>query len=135
MNSKNWSKEKLIFYLESSLPESELARLEADLRSNRELREQIESLKDENQIHSVGEIWRRNRLSCPSRLELQQYQLGQLSSESSDYIKFHLQIVGCAICQANEEDLNQATHSKTDQQRRRQIFESSAGFLKQQDET
>ncbi|MDG2387874.1 MAG: hypothetical protein P8M30_01010 [Planctomycetaceae bacterium] len=135
MNSKNWSKEKLIFYLESSLPESELARLEADLRSNRELREQIESLKDENQIHSVGEIWRRNRLSCPSRPELQQYQLEQLSSDASDYIKFHIEVVGCAICQANEADLNQATHSTTDQQRRRQIFESSAGFLKQQDES
>jgi hypothetical protein len=135
MNCEHWSKEKLLSYLDDNLPKSELTRLEADLRSNRELRERTEILKNENQIHSVGEIWRRNRLSCPSRPELQQHQLGHLSPEASDYIKFHIEIVGCPICQANDEDLKQAAHSTSDQQRRRQIFESSAGFLNQQDKS
>jgi len=134
MNVQNWPDEKLISYLEDMLPEDEMSQLEANLRSDSQLRERLEDMKSNHQTHSLGEIWQRHRLSCPSRSDLQQYQRGELSTETSDYIEFHIHTIGCGICQANFEDLSSAD-SQNDTQRRRQIFESSVGFLKPRDES
>ena len=51
--------------------------------------------------HSVGAIWRRQRLSCPPREQLGSYLLGVLDDDVQNYIQFHLQTIGCAFCLAN----------------------------------
>ena len=71
MTARIWSDQQLQAYLNDELSESELSSLESDLRANATLRERLESLSTLDEIHSVGEIWRRHRLSCPSREELQ----------------------------------------------------------------
>ena len=82
--------------------------------------------------HTLGEIWRLHRLSCPSRAELGSSLLGVLSPAENDYIQFHLTVIGCRYCQANWNDLanQQAEAADAQASRRRKYFQSSAGFLK-----
>jgi hypothetical protein len=130
MSARNWSDQQLQAYLNDELSEADLSSLERDLRADSELRERLENLPSQDETHSVGEIWRRHRLSCPSREELRQKLEGKLPTEQSRYIDFHLETVGCEICTANYEDLRSQSEPAEDAQRRRQtIFESSAGFL------
>jgi hypothetical protein len=81
--------------------------------------------------HSLGAIWRRQRLSCPSREELGSYVLQALDRDLQDYIAFHLKVVGCPFCHANLTDLQtlQQEPAPKAQERRRRFFESSAGYL------
>jgi len=135
MNPQNWSDEKIVQYLAHQLPDTEMQALELDLRHNQQLRERFQALETDSEVHSVGEIWRRSRISCPSRQELAQELEGHNSSGVSDYIGFHLEVVSCAICRANYEDLQNRSNSSVVDQRRAQIFESSAGFLKPRDQS
>jgi len=83
-------------------------------------------------VHSLGEIWRSERLSCPTRQQLGSHLLGVLPGELADYIAFHLEVIGCRYCRANLADLEaqQAEHKDTVQTRRRKYFQSSAGYLR-----
>ena len=85
-------------------------------------------------VHSLGEIWRRHRLSCPTREQLGGFSLQTLPDETTDYIAFHLEIVGCRYCQANLRDLQAqlAEDQQTVQARRRKYFQSSAGYLRRE---
>jgi len=57
--------------------------------------------------------------------------LGALESELTDYIEFHLQVVGCRYCAANLDDLRAAQQpSPETQQRRQKFFQSSAGYVR-----
>ncbi len=136
------SDEVLSAYLEEALPVGQLADIERQLRDDTELRKRLAVVigRQDAGLHSVGVIWRRNRLSCPSRDELGQYLLGILDSGPAAYIRFHLEDVGCRYCVANHEDLQssgpfavQPTAAEGSDQpstRRRRYFETSAGHLK-----
>lgn len=120
-------------YLDESLPAGEMARIEEQLRRDSALRSQlalIHSRRDTG-VHSLGEIWRRHRVSCPGRAELGSYLLGAVGDGQREYIQFHLEIVGCRYCQANLADLETGQKQSAEtQQRRRRYFQSSAGLLK-----
>ncbi len=60
-------------------------------------------------VHSLGEIWRRNRLTCPTREQLGSFLLNVLPDEAAEYIRFHLNSIGCRYCQANLADLESVT--------------------------
>jgi hypothetical protein len=80
---------------------------------------------------TVGEVWRRGRLSCPTRSQLGAYLLHAIEDGPREYIDFHLQTVGCRVCSANLADLQQATAAASEKQRRRRkYFQSSAGYLR-----
>ena len=121
-------------YRDESLPVAELTRVEQALRSNPELTRrwrEIHNRRDAG-VHSLGEIWRRHLLSCPARDQLGSFLLGVLEEEAETYIRFHLEVVGCRVCQANLEDLQQRVAAAGEMQigrRRRKYFESSAGYL------
>ena len=128
------TREQLASYLEDALSEVETARVEQALRQSRDLREQLLELMRERDRgeHSVGAIWRRERLTCRSRAQLGSYLLGVLEPELNDYVQFHLQTIGCSYCLANLADLKaqQQGAAPEVQQRRRRYFESSAGLLR-----
>lgn len=121
-------------YLDEALPAAEMARLEQALRADRRLLEQLAELvaRRDAGVHSLGAIWRRNRLSCLTREQLGDYLLGAAEPAESDYIRFHLDVIGCRYCQANLADL-QSRRGETHEgeQRRRRFFQSSAGYLRQ----
>ena len=94
-------------YLDEALAPAEMTAIETELRKKPELLKQLAAINARRDagVHSVGEIWRRQRLSCPSREQLGSYLLGALDGDHAEYIDFHLKTIGCRYCQANLEDL------------------------------
>jgi hypothetical protein len=127
------TREMLSCYLDDALGEIECAAIEQELRKSEPLRQQLKQIMQERDRgeHSVGGIWRRQRLSCLPREQLGSYLLGVLEDDVQDYVQFHLKTVGCAFCLANLADL-QTQQQDADGQvktRRKRYFQSSAGLL------
>jgi hypothetical protein len=124
---------ELLAYLDEGLPVDRMAAVENALRASGELRDRTAGLRiaRDAQGHSVGEIWRRGRLSCPTRHQLGSYLLGALPQELAQYYRFHLETVGCRYCAANLDDLRQAGAQNPTEtaQRRQKYFQSSAGYI------
>lgn len=101
-------------YLHDALPDAELAAVERALRESGELRAvYVEVIEQEDRgEHTVGAIWRRERVSCPTRDQLGGYVLGAGDPELIDYIDFHLKTIGCPYCQANLDDLKKVGKKK-----------------------
>jgi DNA-binding phage protein len=121
-------------YLDEALTPEEMAAIEMELRGSTKLLKQlarIHSRRDAG-VHSLGEIWRRHRVSCPAREQMGSFLLGVLDDAEADYIRFHLEVVACRVCHANLEDLRrrQAESSESMVVRRRKYFDSSAGYLR-----
>ena len=130
-----WTDREVIAWLDEQLPADRMAQFEQQLRTDEALRIRVAtSIRQRDQGgNSVGEIWLRNRLSCPTRTELGGYLLGTLPADASNYIDFHLQTVGCRFCHANLNDLEeQSSQDEGGHVRRRRFFESSAGLLREQ---
>lgn len=121
-------------YLDESLPVARMAAIEEELRASDALRKSLIEINGRRDagVHSLGDIWRRHRLSCPTREQLGSYLLQVLDEGCADYVEFHLDSIGCRRCQANLDDLN-AQQAETDtaaaQSRRRRYFQSSVGHL------
>ncbi len=101
-------RETLRAYLLDELPAGTLARVEKALRDSAQLREQLEDVRQnraETGLHSLGAIWRRSRLTCPSRQQLGSLLLDALDPDLAAYLTFHIDVVGCHYCQANLADL------------------------------
>ena len=94
-------------YLHDALPEGDMAAVEKSLRASPELHGLLSEVRDEEDRgeHSVGAIWRRERVSCPARDQLGGYLLGAGDADLLDYIQFHLETIGCPYCLANLDDL------------------------------
>ncbi len=121
-------------YMDEALTAEQMTKIEKLLREDPTMAAKLARLVGERDagIHTVGEIWRRHRLSCPTRQQLGSYLLGAMMQEECDYIKFHLETVGCRYCQSNLEDLKRAQQETQSQTtiRRRKYFQSSAGYLR-----
>ncbi len=120
-------------YLDEALPPEEMARIELALRKDPELIRQLSAINGRRDagVHSLGEIWRRHHLSCPSRDQWGSYLLGALPEDVEDYFVFHLETIGCRPCRANLADLQKQeaeAHVETET-RRKKYFQSSAGYL------
>ncbi len=129
--------DELLAFLDEELAVARAAELERELRDSEAIRRRLSEIiqRRESGEHSVGEVWRRNRLSCPTRATLGSYVLGVLEGPLADYIQFHLQTIGCRYCQATYAELQQATAAVAPvETRRRKFFESSVGRLQSRDE-
>ncbi|MFN0196835.1 MAG: hypothetical protein ACKVT0_08805 [Planctomycetaceae bacterium] len=128
----DWTDQDLFAYLDEQLATPTVTRLEQELRGSSNLRSRLAeliSLRNQGE-HSVGEIWREQRLSCPDRSVLRRYLLGMLDAEMREYIRFHAEVVGCRFCAANLDDLSTVAEAAPEQElRRKRYFESSAGEL------
>jgi hypothetical protein len=130
----NYSDQQLQAFLDEALPPETMAQIEVQMRSDTQLMARLLSILGQREagVHGLGEIWRRHRLSCPSRQQLGGYLLDALDEGLQKYIQFHLEKVTCRLCQANLEDLKaEAEHlqATATQSRRRKYFQSSAGYL------
>lgn len=125
---------ELSAFLDEELPAEEMAKIEDELRQSQDLARRLARVRAEKEVgvHSLTEIWRRHRVSCPTREEMGSYLLGVLPPEFQQYIEFHIQRIGCRYCRANLDDLS-ARQAEAEEQvatRRRKYFDSSAGYLK-----
>lgn len=126
------SDQALLAYLDESLAGEKMAEIEALLRSDTALRNRLAELisRRDSGVHTLGDIWRRNRLSCPSREELGSFLLGAIMDDAAHYIRFHLESIGCRYCQANLEDLRSNQPENVSSARRQRIFQSSVGRVR-----
>src|SRR5688500_9507555 len=115
------SREMLASYLEDSLSTTDTVLVEQALRSSAQLRETLRSVMQEldRGDHTIGAIWRRERLSCPTREQLGTFVLGALDPDFQEYIEFHLNTVGCPFCQANLLDLQRLHKEKDSETKKR----------------
>lgn len=133
----NWTDREICLWLDELLSTERMTAFEAQLRHDEQLRGHVAHLirtRDQGG-NTVGEIWQRSQLSCPTRTELGGFLLQTLSADAAGYVEFHLQTVGCRTCQANLRDLEeQASQSEAVPNRRRKFYESSAGLLRRPNE-
>ena len=126
--------EALRAYIADTLPPGRTARVEKALRESSELRERLESVRsgrEDTSLHSLGAIWRRSRLTCPSRQQLGSLLLDALDPDLADYLRFHIDVVECPYCQANLADLKGKAEPASTVARTRQhrILQSSKHLL------
>jgi hypothetical protein len=133
--SARFSNSDLEAFLEESLPAERMAAIEESLRGSEELQKRLAAINGRRDagVHSLGEIWRRHRLSCPTREQLGSYLLGVLPKEEANYVKFHIEEVRCRFCTASVGDLQarqSAAEADVAERRRQKYFQSSAGYLR-----
>lgn len=125
-------------YLDEALDVDEMRDLEQALRDQPGLLQELAKINARRDagLHSLGEIWRRHRISCPTREQLGSFLLGVLDDENHSYLDFHLNVVHCRFCAANMDDMRkrQAESEEIKDTRRRRYFDSSAGYLRKDEE-
>ena len=125
-------------YLDEALPPERMAAIEEALRQDATLQHQLTATNGRRDagVHSVGDIWRRHRLSCPSREQLGSFLLGVLGTDAAEYVTFHVESIGCRYCAASLEDLRAQQSAAAGghvEKRRQRYFQSSAGYLHKHD--
>jgi hypothetical protein len=127
---------KLVGYLEEALSSEEMAWVEEQLRRSEAWRLALAAICEQRDFgdHTVATIWRRHRLTCPSRERLGAFHLGAMGPDEAEYVRFHLEVLGCRFCVANLQDLASAASALPSVpseagQRRRRFFQTSVGRL------
>ncbi len=121
-------------YLDEALSEGRMADVETALRDDEGLVRRLSAVAGRRDagVHSLGAVWRRRRLSCPTREQLGSFLLGILDPAHADFVVFHVERVGCRYCSASLADLR-AQHEAEEQTetvtRRKKYFQSSVGHL------
>ncbi|QDS97748.1 anti-sigma factor [Adhaeretor mobilis] len=121
-------------FLDEGLSAERMDAIESAIGSNAALAERIAQAvgRRDAGLHTLGAIWRRHRLTCPTREQLGSHLMGVLPSEEAKYLQFHVETIGCRKCQASLADLKDqlaAADQEATQQRRSKYFETSAGYL------
>jgi hypothetical protein len=110
-----------------------MAEIEDALRQGDSLQQQLSAINGRRDagVHALGEIWRRHRLSCPTREQLGSFLMGVLPRDVAGYIKFHLESIECRYCSASIDDLRSQQSAAAGEvtSRRRRYFQTSAGYL------
>jgi DNA-binding phage protein len=131
----NVTREQMHAYLDDALGAKETAQVEQALRLDERLRALLQQVMQERDRgeHSLGAVWRRERLTCPSRETLGSWFLQVLDEDEQAYIEFHLHTIECPYCLANLVDL-QAQQQETApvaKERQKRFFQTSAAYLQQ----
>ncbi len=123
--------EELLAYADERLASDQCASIEEALRSDEAFANRLALLLSSRDHggSSVGELWRRDRLSCPPRAVWAALVGGRLGDGLSQYLRFHVETIGCPICAANLADLERPGNSADAERRAQKIFQSSAGKL------
>ena len=135
--SESFSQADLEAYLDEALPPEEMAAIEEAMRNDPEMGHRLVAIHGRRDagVHTLGEIWRRHRLTCPSREQLILYIDGKLPEEEANYIKFHLEEIHCRLCVASYEDIKISRQDEDDEteSRHQRFVDRSSTYLKKQD--
>ncbi len=91
---------------------------------------ELASLAEDTAEVTVARVWRERRLTCLKRSTLQAHLLDLLEEPWLSYTRFHLDAVGCPMCLANLQDLEEEEAADEHGRAAETIFQSSVGFLK-----
>lgn len=81
----------------------------------------------------LSRVWEASRPSCPKRSTLGKFTLGILPDNWNDYVRFHVQTLGCLYCAANLEELESGSGAAEADESRDRLFQSTIGFLISED--
>ncbi len=130
---RTYTDAELEAYLDEQLATELLSDVERALRDDEKLVQRLAeiNLRRDAGVHSIGAVWRRHRIGCPTREQLGAYLLGALEESHARYVKFHIESIGCSYCRANLEDLRRQNDEavETVAARRTRYFQSSVGFV------
>ena len=98
-----YSREYIHAYIDGALSPEEADAFTSMAYGDSELRGKIRTVQTEFDYHNhtVGSLWRRNQLTCPSDQEIVDYQRGELAiinPKIVDYVQFHLNSIRCIYC-------------------------------------
>lgn len=124
---------ELLGYADESLGPKRAAEVEAALRDSAKLRARAaELLRDRDDgVHTLADIWRRNRVGCPGRSVLGSYLLGLLEAAEHQTLSIHINDVGCRYCRADVDDLINSREDAGQAERQRRFFASSIGLTRE----
>lgn len=134
------TRDKIIEYLDGVLArggdeerwiQEQLANSDKDRAFFEAVREEVET-----QNLSISLVWRQERVSCPHRDLLEAHFHGSLSEAESDYVRFHIDRVGCLYCSANLDDiaaLDRAVEDPPVRDLRDELLRSTTAFLRGRD--
>lgn len=132
--SEKISQADLEAYLDEALPPDEMAAIEEAMRNDPEFGLKLVSIHGRRDagVHTLGEIWRRHRLTCPSREQITLYLDEKLDQQESKYMQFHLEQVHCRLCVASYEDIRIARQDQDDESasRHQRFVDRSSTYLK-----
>lgn len=121
---------ELLAYLDETLPVTQASGVETLLRDSPALQQRAAALlrNRDRGAHTLADIWRRHRLSCPGRDELGAWLLGAMPPERIASVELHVETLRCRWCRAEVDGLI-AAQSESDEAttRRERVFESSVG--------
>ena len=121
-------------YLHDALPPEKAAAVERAIRDQPDLMALVSQVRRETDHgeHSIGAVWWRERLSCPTREQLSMHLEEILDDQYAAYVTAHVKLVGCHVCQATLDDLRhlRAEAAAPRSARRKRIVDSSAGVLR-----
>ena len=105
-----------------------LKRLRASL--NRDLGDQGEPTDIESTfLPSLHQVWENLRPSCPKRTTLGKFSLQLLPDDWTDFVHFHVELLGCSYCRANLAALEAESEESGSEDFSQQLFQSTIGFL------
>jgi hypothetical protein len=83
---------------------------------------------------TVSTLWREERLSCPHRDLVQCFVDGELPAAQMDYVRFHVEEIGCASCRSLAAELGApvpvaAEDSASERAIRERLLRSTRTFL------
>ena len=82
--TREFTQAELEAYLDEALTAAEMAEVEAQIRERAELMRRLQAIHERRDagMHSLGEIWRRHRVSCADRETFGSYLLGVLPPDA-----------------------------------------------------
>ena len=80
-------------------------------------------------LPSLHQIWENQRPSCPKRTTLGKFSLQILPDDWTDFVDFHVNLLGCSYCRANLDEFADESGSDDSNEFSQQLFQSTIGFL------
>ena len=124
---------RLEAYLDEACPRRKWRGSSTPCATNPEYIDELASINARRNagMHTLGEIWRRHRLSCPSRRAVGQLSARRPARRRGRPRAFHVETIGCRLCRASLTGLGNREKEAPQEveTRRRKYFQSSAGYL------
>lgn len=77
-------------------------------------------------------VWEDQRPSCPKRTTLGKFSLDLLPADWEEFVRFHVEVLGCTFCAANLEELTESDTTDEADSFHKRLFSSTVGFLRPQ---
>ncbi|MCA9263228.1 MAG: RNA polymerase sigma factor [Planctomycetales bacterium] len=79
----------------------------------------------------LTQVWEHLRPGCPKRSTIGKWLMGTLEPKWAEYLRLHVEELGCRYCQANRDDLTVGEDRAEATTHQDRLFQSTVGFFRQ----